>query len=183
MKFNPNMQLTLSRNVDDCYYGDYPTLRQLKEYGENTPSMWVIAQLHNLSEYCNCKDKLENATLLECANIIAVDFDYFKVSEMLLFFYYLKIGSFGRFYGSIDPVMVIASLRKFSCVRAQKYEERENKEKRRKLEEDKRRGITWKEYCELKHKQMLREGKEEAAEEWKDKPDPIKILNNKIKTI
>lgn len=173
------MQLTLSRNVDDCYYGDYPTVRQLKEYGENTPSMWVIAQLHNLSEYCNCKDKLENATLLECANIIAVDFDYFKVSEILLFFYYLKIGSFGRFYGSIDPVMVIASLKKFSCVRAQKYEERENKDKRRKLEEDKRRGITWKEYCELQENRLRAEGKDREADEWINKTHPFNKLTKK----
>lgn len=179
MMFNPDRQAVISRNPQDCYFGDYPTLYELKQYGENTPVIWLIPQLYNLSEFCNCKDKLTSDIISNCADMIVNEFGYMKVSELLLFFYRLKFGSFGHFYGSIDPMMILSSLKIFSCDRAQIWEKRQMEENLKKLEREKETSITWKEYCKLQENRLRAEGKDREADEWINKEHPFNKLTKK----
>lgn len=165
--FNPDLQRDLCTNPDVCFFGGAPTLSQLNAaYGSQTAAMWLIPQLYNLSEYCGCKDKLEGNPLKECASVIATEFYFLSVSELMLFFHRFKSGRYGRFYGSVDPLVITTSLRDFLKERIRAYDEREKAEKEKADREAAKNAITWEEYCmknfgELRTHPMLRKTEEE----------------------
>lgn len=113
-KFNPGQQMTVCSDSELCFFGDYPTLATVKaSYGSNAPIMWIVPQLYDLSEYCGCRDKLSSRQLEECASIISTEFYFLKISELMLFFRRFKSARYGRFYGSVDPLIIMQSLRGF----------------------------------------------------------------------
>ena len=143
--FNPDLQRDLCTNPDVCFFGGAPTLSQLNmTYGSQTAAMWLIPQLYNLSEYCGCKDKLEGNPLKECASVIATEFHFLSVSELMLFFHRFKSGRYGRFYGSIDPLVITSSIRMFLSERMAAYNEHERLMQERKENETQK--CTWEEY-------------------------------------
>lgn len=146
--FNPRQQMQIVGNPDDCLFGPYWTLAQLKvEYGKNIPVAWLVPQLLNLSEFCGCKGKLSKDQLEECAFTIATEFYFLKVSELMLFFHKFKSGKYGKFYGSVDPMVITTSLRTFIGERNQRIQDKQNEEAALKREEDAKHSITWEEYC------------------------------------
>jgi len=166
-EFNPDLQKSICGKIDDCYFGDYPTLSMLKEgYGENTPVVWLLPQLYNLSEYCGCREKLKGASLEDCANVIAIEFNFLKVSELMLFFHRFKSGYYDRFYGSVDPLIITKSLHKFLSERAAAYAEFEKELERKKYEEWKKTAITWEEYCQLVEAKLRAKGNDIEADMW-----------------
>lgn len=146
--YNPSYQKVVCGNTNECYFGDYPTLSTLKAgYGDNAPVMWLIPQLYNLSEFCGCKEKLQGTPLEECASVIATEFHYLKVTELMLFFHRFKSGFYGRFYGSIDPLIITTSLRSFLKERVLVYDRHEREERDRRRDEERKNAVTWEEYC------------------------------------
>ena len=135
--------------------------------------MWLIPQLYNLSEYCGCKEKLQGKPLEECASIIANEFHYLKVSEMMLFFYRFKVGQYGRFYGSVDPLVITTSLREFLKERAYAYDRHEREERERQREEEMKNAVSWKQYCKMQEEALRAEGKNEEADAWKGRKNPM----------
>lgn len=136
-------------NVDECYFGDYPTLAQLnKGYDKKFPVVWLMTHLHNLSEYCGCKDKLSGTALSQCAIVIATEYYFLKTTELILFFHRFKSGKYGGFYGSVDPLIITKSLRDFLKERSFAYEIHEREEQRRKDEESRKDAVSWEEYRE-----------------------------------
>jgi len=132
--FNPDLQKKICKDSDICFFGDAPVLSQLNmAYGEMTAIMWLVPQLYNLSEYCGCKDKLQGDSLEECASVIASEFFYLKVTELMLFFHRFKSGRYGRFYGSVDPLVITTSLRTFLSERSQAIYEQEKFEEKERL--------------------------------------------------
>lgn len=157
IKFNPDAQLELCRDANDCFFGDYSSLAVIrKDFGDNAPTAWLIPQLLNLSEYCGCKDKLNAMQLKECASIIAREFYFLKVSEIMLFFYRFKSGRYGRFYGSIDPLVITSSLREFLKERSYSIEEHERKIKTAEMDLMKKDAITYEEYLSRKKENQLK---------------------------
>lgn len=149
-KFNPSFQMEICGNTKDCFFGDYPTLATIKaNYGDTVPRAWLIPQLYNLSEYCGVKDKLEGTPLKETAFVIATEYYYLKVSEMMLFFYRFKTGRYGRFYGNVDPLVIATALREFVKERNAEYDRQEKEERERQAEISSKNAITWEEYCRL----------------------------------
>ena len=136
-------------NKDECFFGDYPTLSQLKCYGSNTPQMWLIPQLQNLSEYCGVKEKLTETQLCELSFIIATEYHYFKISELMLFFFRFKSARYGRFYGMIDPLIITTALRDFATERTAEYAHKAQRDRERKEQEDRNNSMSWEEYCRL----------------------------------
>ena len=147
-KYNPGYQREICGKKDECFFGNYPTLSQLKSaYGTNAPVIWLVPQLYNLSEYCGCKDKLTESQLEECAHVIASEFFYLKVSELMLWLHRFKAGMYGRFYGSVDPLVIVASLHDFIRERATAIEKHDNELKRVQMEIERSKAIPWEEYC------------------------------------
>lgn len=131
-----------------CILGEFPTLAEVKAaYGQNAPVAWMIPQLYSLSEYCGCRDKLQGKPLEECAFVISSEFYYLKVSEIMLFIHMFKSGKYGRFYGSIDPLVITTSLRQFVKDRNQAIDRYAQERKELEEEEAKKNVITWQEYC------------------------------------
>lgn len=150
-RFNPSFQMEICGDSNDCYFGEYPTLTEIrKNYGDKVPTSWLIPQLYNLSEYCGVKEKLEGAPLKETAFVIATEFYYLKISEIMLFFHRFKTGRYGRFYGNVDPLVITTSLRDFIVERNNAYMKKEQEEYWRKQEESRKNAITWEEYCKRK---------------------------------
>lgn len=146
------MQRKLCADSDVCYFGGAPTLNMLNiTYGSQTAAMWLVPQLYNLSEYCGCKDKLQGKPLEECASVIAVEFGYLSVTELMLFFHRFKSGRYGRFYGSVDPLVITTSIRDFLKERLFAYEQHEQEERDLRHAEERKNAITWEEYCMKKY--------------------------------
>lgn len=146
--YNPDYQQQICTNVDVCFFGDFPTLATIRAgYGNNVPVIWLIFQLHNLSEYCGCKDKLQGKMLEECARVIANEFYYLKISEIMLFLYRFKSGKYGRFYGSVDPLVITTSLREFLKERAYFHNRHKEETEFRKQKEERKTSETWEDYC------------------------------------
>ena len=144
--YNPSYQRKICAKAEECYFGDYPTLTKLKGYGENVPTAWLIPQLYNLSEYCGCKDKLQGNQLEECAFVIATEFHYLKISEIMLFMHRFKSGRYGRFYGAVDPFVIVTSLREFLKERSYDYEKHEQQLNFLRMEESSKKAITYEEH-------------------------------------
>ncbi|MBQ8066513.1 MAG: hypothetical protein IJ200_12775 [Prevotella sp.] len=154
-QYSPDYQREICGNTDLCYFGEFPTLSTLKlEYGKNAPVIWTLAQLYNLSEYCGCKGKLEGKPLEECAFVISTEFHFLKVSELMLFFHRFKTGRYGRFYGTVDPLIITESLRTFCTERWNAYERHEQAQREQRETESRKNAITYEQY-----QQMKKEGK------------------------
>lgn len=145
-KANPTMQRWCAQNVKQCHFGDFPTLAELKVFGDNTPIMWLVPQLVNLSEFCGARDKLTNDQLEDLAAIIAQQFYYLKISELMLFFFRFKSGKYGRFYGSVDPLIIVTAIRDFLKERGRAIDEHDREEQRKCMEQAAAEAVTWEEY-------------------------------------
>lgn len=149
--FNPDYQRKICDSQDLCFFGDYPTITDTRlAYGKNAPVMWLVPQLYNLSEYCGCRDKLQGKPLEECAFVISTEFRYLKISELMLFFYRFKTGRYGRFYGSVDPLIITESLRKFCEERWYAYERAAEQRRQQEAEKSKEGAITREEWLRMK---------------------------------
>lgn len=146
-KYHPDFLFRKQVTVDDCYFGDYPTIAQLgAEFDRKFPAAWMMAHLHDLSEFCGCKEKLSGHALQQCASTITMEFYWLKISELMLFFHRFKSGKYGRFYGSVDPLVITTSLRDFLKERSIAIAEHERLEAERK-ERERKPPVTWEEYC------------------------------------
>ena len=163
--FNPDKQREICINANLCFFGDAPTLSQINvTYGRHTAAMWLIPQLYNLSEYCGCRDKLKGKPLEECASVIASEFHWLKVTELMLFFHRFKSGRYGRFYGSVDPLVITTSLHEFLKERGLSYDRHEQEIQQAKDAESKKKAITWEEYCRKNGREVT--------------PNPLSSLNS-----
>lgn len=169
-EFNPSYQMKVCDNTKECFFGDYPTLAEVKvNYGENAPKMWLIPQLYNLSEYCGVKEKLQGTPLEETAFVIASTYYYFKVTELMLFFHRFKSGRYGRFYGNVDPLVITTALRDFAQERINAIVAKESEDRDREREEQRKNCITWEEYCMKRYGQIKKHPFEEFASSKEDK--------------
>lgn len=144
-------QIKICKNAYLCFYGNYPTLYDVsKSFSRNTPVIWLITQLYDLSEYCGCKDKLDAQQLEQCAQLIADNYTYLKITELMLFFYRFKLARYGRFYGSVDPMLIMEALNKFVQERNEAYFKHDQQQQEERDRKARINSITWEEYC-LKH--------------------------------
>jgi hypothetical protein len=110
--------------------------------------MWLVPQLVNLSEFCGAKDKLSVPQLEDLAYIISQQFYYLKISELMLFFFRFKSGQYGRFYGTVDPLIIVSALRDFCKERGSIIDRHDQQEKQRLREQAAADAVTWEEYRE-----------------------------------
>lgn len=148
VEFNPDTQMQICNDATVCITGKYPTLAEVRrDYGTSVPTAWLIPQLQDLSWYCGVRDKLNARQLEECAFVIASDFSFLKVSELMLFFHRFKSGRYGKFYGSVDPLVICQALREFVRERNNAIDRIASEERKKKLEEHAKTAVSWKEYC------------------------------------
>ena len=167
-KVSPSVQTTFARHPDSCYFGDYPTLAELNNaYGRTMASQWLVAQLTNLSEFSGARDVTAHQ-LEDLSRIVAQEYHWLKITELLLFFYKFKTGSYGRFYGAVDPLVITTALREFIGDRNTAYARHEQEERER-LEEEERKAhppVSREEWLRMKERKAatLSQHTEQAAE-------------------
>ena len=109
---NPQLQLDCARHEDRAFFGTAPMLVTLRcAYHDQAATLWMLPQLYDLGEYCGVKDKLDKEQMKQLAGIIIQEFGFLKVTEVMLFLYRFKAGHYGRFYGAMDPMVIMTALR------------------------------------------------------------------------
>ena len=72
--------------------------------------------------------------VLELSVMIRVEYYYLKASELLLFFFKLKTGEYGTFYGVVDPMVIMSALIEFKAYRKRQLEKYDREEQERQRE-------------------------------------------------
>lgn len=144
-EFNPSKQVQYTRHIDRCYFGTAPSLGLIQRaYGRDTAESWLIIQLNNLSEFAGCREKLKEHQITELAEMIMEEYGYYKLTEFMLFFQNFKRGEYGKFYGAVDPMVIMQALKDFHTERWYAYEQRERKQ------DEERKARELREFNELK---------------------------------
>lgn len=158
-RFNPDVQRFCATHVDRCFTGDAPTLFEVgKVYSPEAVDSWLDAHITNLVVFCGVKGKNEYSAIVDAVTaVIADNFGYLKLSELMLFFQQFKAGKYGRFYGAVDPLIITEALQAFLDFRADRLAVIERE--RRRLEEQKR---------EVERAEQERRGELLTADEWKE---------------
>lgn len=138
--YSPDAQIQFCRDEDLCYFGKAPTLTQLKfsPIGKNRAETWLEVQIENLSQFVGCNNKLGKAQRVELAAIIFQTYPHYKLTEFMLFFQRFKRGRYGRFYGAVDPMIILQALDEFDQERSRAYDQQEEAERQRRREADSR---------------------------------------------
>lgn len=153
--FNPDNQYRYTREIDRCFFGSGPTLFEVGiMYGDNTPILWLVAQLINLSEYCGLKEKATTMQLEECARTIYSAFYFLKITELMYFFVRFKSGIYGRFYSFFDPQFINVALHEFLSERNERYAKHEEQVLANQAKSKQAGAISYPEYLKLKNKKQ-----------------------------
>ena len=154
-KCNPASQIGFGRNPRASILGDYPTLTDLTiAYGKTMAVQWLVPQLTDLSVFSGAKD-LTVGQLEQLASVIATAYPWMKITELLLFFFRFKTGRYGRFYGTVDPLVVTTALREFVEERNMLLDQYEREIENQKRENERLLPtMTYKEWLEYKQKQL-----------------------------
>jgi hypothetical protein len=158
-RFNPSVQRYCAANIDRCFTGDTPTLFDVrKAYAPVAVESWLDIQLSDLVRFCGVKGKEEFTRIVDpVIEVVTDNFGYLKLSELMLFFQQFKAGMYGRFYGSVDPMVITEALQQFLDFRADKLAAIERK--RRRAEQQQREAERTERECR---------GELLTAEEWKE---------------
>lgn len=114
MTFNPDHQVAYTKDLRKVFLGQAPKLGVVRSaYGHETIESWVEIHLNNLSEFAGCKEKLTLAQVDETARMMIEGYGYLNVAEMMLFFQKFKRCEYGKFYGAVDPMVILGALRDF----------------------------------------------------------------------
>lgn len=135
--FNPSAGARLPGNTEKAYNSDTPTLLLVSEaYGREKAIKWIEIQLNSLDLYTQVKNDLDEAARNEMANLILSHYGFLKLPEFMLFIARFKLGIYGRFYGSFDPLVLCESLKKFRVDRNAELERLRILNEQRKAEQE-----------------------------------------------
>lgn len=147
--FNHENQFAFVKNELACYFGDFPTLDNLNTaYTSTTAQQCIVFHLTDLSEFVGAKEKLNNFQMRQLADIIVMKYSFLRITELMLFCFNFKLGKYAEFYGTVDPLAIMKSLREFMRERNVAIYNYEQKVAALKAEQDKLTAITYNEYCE-----------------------------------
>ena len=156
-RFNPDVQRYCVGNIERCFTGNTPTIFEVRRsYSSATVDSWLDIQLSDLVRFCGVKGKEEFTRIIDpVIQVISDNFGYLKLSELMLFFQQFKAGQYGRFYGSVDPMVITEALHQFLDFRADRLAVIERK--RRKAEQQRQ---------DAERAERERRGELLTAEEW-----------------
>ena len=145
--YAPNKQVYLCKDKDLCYFGMSPTLAEInREYSELAATAFLVPQLTNLAEFANCKTSFGEGQIRSCAEMIASEYYFLKISEIMLFCYKFKSGEYGQFYGSVSPMTIMVALKQFARERNDIISQHESEERQKEREKAKEKLISAREY-------------------------------------
>lgn len=139
-QFNPALQVQYCRNEKRVHTGKAPSLALMgRAYGFNISQSWLEIQLEDLSEFAGVKEKLKQHQIAETARRLSEMYGYWKLTEFMLFFSRFKNCHYGKFWGVVDPMVIIEAAHKFQKERVrdiQRYEDEQRAEETRRLDNE-----------------------------------------------
>lgn len=149
----PAMQRACALDPVRCYTGKAPTLLRIsKEYGTETACALIEAQIQLLSEYAGVSGKVADHQSIQLATAILSQYKWLNAAELILFFSRFKAGCYGRFYGQIDPLLIMEGLHKFVRERGEELADLEQKARTARLTARREGVCTREEYLKLKER-------------------------------
>ena len=131
------MQVAYTRDVARAFRGTAPSLGLVaRAFGSYTRDNWLDVQLTDLAVFSGCKDKLSERQVQQLIDIIAEEYGYMKVTELMYFFRRFKTGEYGKFYGAVDPITITCALKEFARERLDILRRLEHAEKERRQKSD-----------------------------------------------
>lgn len=108
-----------------------PTLNEIDAaYGKNAGAAWLMPQLFSVGEFAGVREKMDEQQTLELAMVIRARYGFLTVTELMYFFFNLKAGKYGKFYGVVDPMVITEALGVFLNERNLYLTDVENQRKR-----------------------------------------------------
>lgn len=148
--------MVLCRDTQLCYFGNIPTLADInRDYSPLAAVAFLVPQLTNVAEFANCKTSFGENQIRSCAEMIAAEYYYMKISELMLFFYRFKNGEYEQFYGAVSPMTIMGSLKRFAQERNEAFSAYESKQREIQREKDRKGTITAEEYYAPLKKKVL----------------------------
>lgn len=153
------MQRYCAANVEKCFTGDTPTIFEVRRaYSSATVDSWLDIQLADLVRFCGVKGKEEFSQIIDpVIQVVSDNFGYLKLSELMLFFQQFKAGRYGRFYGTVDPMVITEALQQFLEFRSERLAL---------IERSRRRAEQARRQAERAERELR--GELLTAEEWKE---------------
>lgn len=154
--FTPDLQIQAARHLERTYTGTAPTLATVAVgYGEAVAIVWVCTLLENVNLFSGAKEKMTVNRQRELAALILTEYPFLKASELLLFFYRLKCGRYGRFYGSVDALTITTFLLRFMEERRKEIARYRSPEvERPPVASPSTEGISYEEYLKIKQQKQ-----------------------------
>lgn len=150
MTYSVSQQTEICKDKDNCFFGNAPTLGKLnREFDKEAATAWLIPQITELAIYSNSQKEMNDYLVEECANIIASEYYYLKLTELMLFFHNFKAGRYGVFYGSVSPLVITVSLQTFLKDRDDAIFHHESKLRLQRDQRDKEKAVSYEEYLRL----------------------------------
>ena len=136
-KFNPARQVEfVQKHFDRCFTGDAPSLTRVRgTYGQGTAEAWLTVQLADLAIFSGIKEKPEAQQIAEIAKIIMSNYQFLKVTEIMVFMNRFKAGKIdingrkAQFYGQFDGLIITAAMSEFVKYRREVIEKIEKNQR------------------------------------------------------
>lgn len=109
--YAPKHLFTYTLDEARCHHGNAPTLKECcTNFGRGTVMSVVRAFLDQFVELVGCPQKPNNQQLNTICFHVATRFGYLKITELMLFFYRLMSGQYGKFYNRIEIPDILVPL-------------------------------------------------------------------------
>lgn len=153
-RFNPQIQAKLIAKKADyvyCFKTKYPSISTLAlAYTEEGLINWLKIQFDNLNDFVGVKEKMSIGQINEVSALFYYDCCSLNIAEVAFFFVKFKLGSFGEFYGTVDPLKIMIAKNQFISERGASLNyyqiKKANEESENKRQQWAQKAITYEDY-------------------------------------
>ena len=134
--FAPNLCAKFATEaLERCFSAKTYTLTQLRLNCAGLQNSWLSAQITYLNSISGATQMTEMQMMMLVSNI-SQTYGYLKITELMVFFFQLAGGKYGKFYGAVDPMQIMVDLNEFMKYRSvmlDKIESERRSEERNKM--------------------------------------------------
>lgn len=134
--FAPNLCAKFATEaLERCFSAKTYTLTQLRLNCAGLQNSWLSAQITYLNSISGATQMTEMQMTMLASNI-SQTYGYLKITELMVFFFQLAGGKYGKFYGAVDPMQIMVDLNeflKYRSVMLDKIESDRRSEERNKM--------------------------------------------------
>ena len=118
--FAPQYQAVVARDPDRCMTDpQVPTLAvAANAYGHSGIIGWLVGQMESLNRMTGVRDKAQTDELQSVAEAVLAAYPHLRMTDIMLFMSRFKAGVYGRFYGTVDALVVTDGLAKYCADRS-----------------------------------------------------------------